>query len=89
MAAFDTVIKMENDKELVEVRLHLQEIARSEITRHRKRLASLTTEQQSAVEALLISTADLISHQVVARVQSYPETVRRKCVSVWSDAVAT
>ena len=86
MAAFDIVTEMQNDKELVEVRL--QEIARSEITRHRNRLASLTTEQQSAVEALLLSTTYLISQQFIDRLQSYPETVRRKCVSVWSDAIA-
>lgn len=79
---------MENDKELVEVRLQLQEIARSEITRHRRRLASLTTEQQSAVEALLLSTADMISHQLIDRLQSQPEALRKRCVRVWNSALA-
>lgn len=87
MAAFDAPAEMESRKKLVEVRLHLQDIARSEISRHRNRLASLTIEQQSAVEALLISTADLISHQVIDRLQSYPEAVQKKCVSVWTGAL--
>jgi glutamyl-tRNA reductase len=88
MAAFDALDEVKNGEELVEVRLQLQDIARSEITRHRTRLASLTTEQQSAVEALLISTADLISHQVIDRIQSYPEAVRQKYVNVWSGVFA-
>jgi hypothetical protein len=87
MAAFDNPVG-ENGGDLVEVRLHLQDIARSEITRHRNRLASLTSEQQSAVEALLISTADLISQQVIVGIQSYPEAVRTRCVSVWGEACA-
>ena len=70
-----------------EVRQHLRDIAKSEIEARRKRLASLTTEQQSAVEALLISVADLISHQVIDGIQSYPEAVRKKCVSVWCGSV--
>ena len=83
MAAFNALAEMENRKELVEVRTHLQAIARSEITRHRNRIASLTIEQQSAVEAILISTMDLISHQVIDGIQGYPEGVRKKCVSIW------
>jgi len=88
MTGFDTVNEMENTNELVQVRLSLQEIARSEITRHRSRLASLTTEQQSAVEALLLSTADMISHQLIDRLQSYPEALQKKCSGVWNHALA-
>ena len=84
MTAFDALAEMENCEELVEVRRHLQDIARSEITRHRNRIASLTIEQQSAVEALLISTMDLISYQVVDGLQGFPEVVRKKCVSILS-----
>lgn len=88
MAAYNTLAETENREELHEVRLHLHDIARSEISRHRGRLASLSTEQQSAVEDLLISTADKISHQVIDRIQSYPEAVRLKYVSVWTAVVA-
>ena len=88
MAVADILDEMESGEELSEVRLHLQDIARSEIIRHRNLLASLTAEQQSAVETLLISTADKISRQVIDRIQSYPQAVRIKCVSVWDPAIA-
>ena len=88
MAGYNFLDETEDGDELGEVRLHLQDIARSEITRHRSRLASLTSEQQSAVEALLISTADKISHQMIDRIQSYPEEIRMKYVSVWNPALA-
>lgn len=88
MIASETLDEMKDGEQLVEVRLHLQDIARSEITRNRSRLASLSTEQQSAVEALLIATADLISRQVIDRVQTYPDAVRKECVSVWGGALA-
>ena len=85
MVSLDAPAEMHNREEL---RIQLQDIARSEIRRHRNRLASLTTEQQLAVEALLLSTADLISHEVIVRVQSYPEAVQLNCVRVWASAFA-
>jgi hypothetical protein len=88
MTVYDLSNEIENGEEIEEVRLHLQHIAQSVITRHRGRLASLTTEQQSLVEALLISTADKISRQVIERIQSYPEAIRMKCVSVWDPPLA-
>lgn len=88
MAAYDILDAKEEGEKLVEVQLQLQDIARSEITRYRGRLASLTTEQQSAVEALLISMADKISHQVIDRIQSYPDGLQMKYVSVWNSPVA-
>ena len=83
MVAYNIVEETENGQEFGEVRLHLHNIARSEIIRHRRRLASLSTEQRSAVEALLISTVDKISGQLINRIQSYPEAVKMKCMSVW------
>jgi glutamyl-tRNA reductase len=88
MAAFEALAQMKNDEEIGRVRLQLRNIAQSEITRQRKRLASLTSEQQSAVEALLISTADLISHQLIDRIHSRSEGVRQKSIKVISDAFA-
>jgi glutamyl-tRNA reductase len=76
-------------QQLDQVRRCLQEIARAEITRHRRRLGPLTPEQESAVEALLISTVDQISRQVIDGVQSYPEPQRVKYVNVWNPLVAT
>ncbi len=88
MFAYDLGEETESGREFGEVRLHLHDIARSEIIRHRRRLASLSTEQRSAVEALLISTVDKISGQVINRIQSYPEAVRVKCMSVWDPSIA-
>lgn len=86
MIAFNPPAEIESTEELVEVQLHLQCIARSEIARHRNRLASLTAEQQSAVETLLISMVDSISLQVASGIQSYPEVIRKKTVGVWRGA---
>ncbi|MGH9928112.1 MAG: hypothetical protein ACREA9_02680 [Pyrinomonadaceae bacterium] len=88
MVAYDTGDETENAREFGEVRLHLHYIARSEIIRHRRGLASLSTEQRSAVEALLLSTVDKISGQVISGIQSYPEAVRMKCISVWDPLIA-
>jgi glutamyl-tRNA reductase len=47
------------------LRQKLQELARTEMTRQRKRLGSLTPEQEAAVEALLLSTVNKISHPML------------------------
>lgn len=86
MIAFNATAETARAADLVEVQLHLQCIARSEITRHRNSLASLSAEQQSAVEELLISMVDSISVQVATGIQSYPEAVRKQTVSVWRGA---
>jgi hypothetical protein len=82
----------ENDSEqsagVDQVRLTLQEIARAEITRHRRRLGQLTAEQQSAVEELLISTADQISGRLIQRLQDYPSDLRAKYLNVWNPQLA-
>jgi glutamyl-tRNA reductase len=47
------------------LREKLQELARTEMTRQRKRLGSLTAEQEAAIEALLMSTVNKISHPML------------------------
>lgn len=47
------------------LRQKLQELARAEMARQRKRLGPLTTEQEAAIEALLMSTVNKISHPVL------------------------
>jgi glutamyl-tRNA reductase len=47
------------------VRQKLQELARAELARQRKRLGPLTPEQEAAVEALLMATVNKISHPVL------------------------
>jgi glutamyl-tRNA reductase len=47
------------------VRQKLQELARAELARQRRKLGPLTREQEAAVEALLMSTVNKISHPVL------------------------
>jgi hypothetical protein len=41
-----------------------QDIAREEFRKQRKRLGVLSVEQETAIEALLMSTVNIISHRV-------------------------
>ena len=77
-----------NGLELDQVRLHLQEIAIGEIVRHRHRLGPLSEAQQSAVEELLISTADQISSRLIQLIQQYPRDVRAKYLNLWNPRLA-
>ena len=71
-----------------DIRDRMQEIARAEITRQRNRLSAFSPEQLSALEALLISTADEISCRVTEGIQKYSEVERARYVSVWSAQAA-
>jgi glutamyl-tRNA reductase len=51
------------------LRQKMQDIARSEMTRQRNRLGELTPEQERAIESLLISTVNKISHPVIQRIR--------------------
>jgi glutamyl-tRNA reductase len=48
------------------VRRRFQDIARAEFRKQRKRLGVLSAEQEAAIETLLISAVNKISHRVVA-----------------------
>ena len=45
------------------VRRRFQDIARAEFRKRRKRLGVLSAEQEAAIETLLITTANKISHR--------------------------
>lgn len=66
-----------------DIRLEWEEIARNEVTRHRRRLSLLTPEQQSAVESVLLSVTDHMFELVVAGAESCPRVDRHKYFSVW------
>ena len=70
------------------IRDRMQEIARAEISKQRKRLNAFSPEQISAVEALLISTADEISYRVTEGIQKYSEVEQARYVSIWSAQAA-
>ena len=52
-----------------------QDIARAEFRKQRKRLGVLSAEQEAAIEALLMSTVNKISHRVVPQMRRLIETI--------------
>jgi len=52
-----------------------QDIARAEFRKQRKRLGVLSAEQETAIEALLMSTVNKISHGVVTQLRLLFETI--------------
>jgi glutamyl-tRNA reductase len=52
----------------------MQEVARAELLRQRKRLGELTKEQEAAIEALLVSTINKISHPILNQIRRFYET---------------
>ena len=52
-----------------EVRRRHQDIARAEFRKQRKRLGTLSIEQESAIEALLVSAANKLSHTVLVQMK--------------------
>ena len=57
------------------VRGRFQDIARAEFRKQRKRLGVLNAEQEVAIEALLMSTVNQISHRVVTQMSRLIETI--------------
>jgi glutamyl-tRNA reductase len=53
---------------------NMQDIAREELTRQRKRLGPLTQEQEAAIESLLLSTVNKISHPILNQMRRFYET---------------
>ena len=51
------------------LRQKMQDIARAELSRQRSRLGSLTPEQEKAIESLLLSTVNKISHPLMSRMR--------------------
>jgi len=67
------------------LRQKLQDIARSELTRQRNRLGTLTPEQEHAIEALLMATVNKISHPVLSHMRSSLETSDTDSIQAWRD----
>ncbi|MGB7921917.1 MAG: glutamyl-tRNA reductase [Pyrinomonadaceae bacterium] len=67
------------------LRQKMQEIARAELQRQRSRLGELTPEQERAVEALLISTVNKISHPVIHRMRRSYDTGNEETLQAWRD----
>ncbi len=56
------------------LREKLQDVARAEMARQRKRLGPLTKDQESAIESLLMSTVNKISHPILNQMRRFYET---------------
>jgi glutamyl-tRNA reductase len=56
------------------MREKFQEVARAEMARQRKRLGALTSEQEAAIEALLVSTVNKISHPILNQMRRFYES---------------
>ena len=56
------------------LREKMQEVARAELARQRKRLGALTQDQETAIEALLMSTVNKISHPILNQMRRFYES---------------
>ena len=65
-----SLLIMDWGTQLGAIRRRFQDMARAEFRKQRKRLGVLSAEQETAIEALLMSTVNKISHRVVAQIRS-------------------
>src|SRR5918994_916156 len=56
------------------LREKLRDVARAEMARQRKRLGVLTKDQEAAIESLLMSTVNKISHPILNQMRRFYET---------------
>jgi len=56
------------------LRQNMHDVARAEMARQRKRLGPLTKEQEAAIESLLVSTVNKISHPILNQMRRFYET---------------
>jgi glutamyl-tRNA reductase len=76
-------------KEISAMRHKLESIAQAELARQRRRLGELSPEQERAVEALLISTVNKISHPVIQQMRRSFESGQGDLSGIWLDAFVT
>jgi glutamyl-tRNA reductase len=67
------------------LRQKLQDIAKLELSRQRNRLGPLTPEQEKAIEALLISTVNKISHPVLNHMRRSYDASDSDTIQAWRD----
>jgi glutamyl-tRNA reductase len=56
------------------LRQNMQDVARAELAKQRKRLGVLTTDQEQAIESLLMSTVNKISHPLITQMRRFYES---------------
>ena len=57
------------------IRRRFQDIARAEFRKQRKRLGVLSAEQETAIEALLMTTVNKVTLRAVAQMRRLTETI--------------
>ena len=67
------------------LRNKLQDIAKGELTRQRNRLGPLTAEQETAIEALLRSTVNKISHPLLSHMRRSYDASDAETIQAWRD----
>ena len=67
------------------LRQKMQDMAREELQRQRHRLGQLTPEQERAIEALLISTVNKISHPVTQHIRRSYDTDSEENIQAWRE----
>lgn len=79
----------ETGLEIGDVRERFEDIARAELKRLRHRLGNLSLEQERALEALLVSTVNKISHPVMEQMRRSGEAVEAEFADLWRPRAAT
>jgi glutamyl-tRNA reductase len=67
------------------VKNKLQDIAKLELARQRNRLGPLSAEQERAVEALLVSTVNKISHPLLSHMRRAYDQSDAEAIQAWRD----
>jgi glutamyl-tRNA reductase len=67
------------------LRQTLHDIARQELARQRNRLGQLTADQERAIDALLWSTVNKISHPVLSQMRTSFEGTEAEAIQAWRD----
>jgi glutamyl-tRNA reductase len=67
------------------LRNKLHDIAKGELTRQRTRLGPLTAEQENAIEALLVSTVNKISHPLLSHMRRSYDSSDAETIQAWRD----
>src|SRR6476659_1776179 len=62
-----------------------QDIARHELKRQRNRLGTLTPEQESGIESLLLSTVNKLSHPMLSQMRHSSDASDAEIIEAWRD----
>ena len=67
------------------MRQNMQDVARAELARQRKRLGPLTKDQEEAIESLLMSTVNKISHPIISQMRHFYESSESDAADIQKD----